>query len=120
METKQPVRQQPVDPVDPVRNAPPEHRPPRARALLLGLGLVPLLCGWSMRTEIISGGSELIEGSLLAIVVFALFLIVLANDRVLRWRPSAALSRAELIVVYVMQTTSVGIAGLGQLQFLNQ
>jgi hypothetical protein len=73
-----------------------------------------------MRTEIISGGSELIEASLLVIVVFVLFLLVLVNEAVRRCWPGAALTQAELILVYVMQTTSVGLAGLGQLQFLNQ
>ena len=92
----------------------------RARALVLGLLLSPVLCGWAMRTEIISGGSELIEASLMPLVVFALFGLVLANDAVRRRWPGAALSRAELLVVYVMQTVSVGVAGLGQIQFLNQ
>jgi hypothetical protein len=73
-----------------------------------------------MRTEIISGGSELIEASLLVIVVFVLFLLVLANEAVRRRWPGAALTQAELLLVYVMQTTSVGLAGLGQIQFLNQ
>ena len=73
-----------------------------------------------MRTEIISGGSELIEASLLPLVVFALFLLTLVNDAVRRRRPEAALTRAELLVVYIMQTVSVGVAGLGQVQFLNQ
>jgi hypothetical protein len=73
-----------------------------------------------MRTEIISGGSELIEASLLVIVVFVLFLLVLLNEAVRRRWPGAALTQAELILIYAMQTTSVGLAGLGQLQFLNQ
>jgi len=93
---------------------------PRPRAIAVGLVSVPILCWWSMRTEIISGGSELIEASLLAIVVFTLFLMVLANELLKRWLPRLAFTRAELIVVYVMQTTSVGLAGLGQIQFLNQ
>jgi Family of unknown function (DUF6785)/Domain of unknown function (DUF6784) len=93
---------------------------PRFRAVLLGLALVPALCWWSMRTEIISGGSELIEASLLVIVVFVLFVLVLLNDLVRRHWPGAALTPVELILVYAMQTTSVGLAGLGQMQFLNQ
>jgi hypothetical protein len=97
-----------------------KRRGPRARAILLGLLLVPLLCAWSIRTEIISGGSELIEASLLVIVVFVLFLLVLVNEAVRRRWPAAALTQAELLLVYVMQTTSVGLAGLGQIQFLNQ
>ncbi len=117
-------RQPPRAPFSPqpweAQNPFPAGRRVRMRAILLGLGLVPLLCWWSMRTEIISGGSELIEASLLAIVVFTLFLITLVNDVVRRRRPRAALTRVELIFIYVMQTTSVGLAGLGQIQFLNQ
>jgi len=115
-------------------NAPPENssperapspgaaRPPlvRARAVALGLALSPVLCGWAMRTEIISGGSELIEASLMPLVVFALFGLTLLNDAVRRRRPGLALTRAEMLVVYVMQAVSVGVAGLGQVQFLNQ
>ncbi len=93
----------------------------RARAVVLGLALVPLVCWWSIRTEIISGGSELIEASLLAVVVFTLFVLVAVNDVLLRrFFPRLALSRAEVLVVYVTLTTSVGVAGLGQMQFLNQ
>jgi hypothetical protein len=98
----------------------PREPGPRARAIALGLLLIPLVCGWSLRTELISGGSELIEGSLLPLVVFVLFVLTLANDLVRRWRPHAALTRAELLLIYVLQTASVGVAGLGQLQFLNQ
>ena len=81
----------------------------------IGLTLVPLLCWWVLRTEIISGGSELIEASLLVIVVFVLFALVLLNETVKRWWPALALTRAELIVIYIMQTTSLGLAGLGQI-----
>ena len=73
-----------------------------------------------MRTEIINGGTELIEASLLMIAVFVLFCLTLLNNAVrTRW-PRLALTQAELLIIYVMQTTSVGLAGLGQIQFLNQ
>lgn len=93
---------------------------PRARALVLGLLLVPLTCAWSLRTEIISGGSELIEGSLLPLVVFSLFVLHLGNSLLRRWLPAASLTRGELLFVYVLQSATVGVAGLGQIQFLNQ
>lgn len=98
----------------------PRTKLPRLRAYALGMGLIPLVCWWSLRTEIFSGGSELIEGSLLPIVVFVLFGLVLLNNGVRFLRPGLALTRSELLIVYVMQTTSVGLAGLGQIQFLNQ
>jgi hypothetical protein len=108
-------------------NPPPESpsqralaSPPRARAFLFGLALVPFLCGWGIRAEIITGGAELIEASLLPLAVFVLFGLTLCNHLVRRRWPELALSQAELLIVYVMQTTSVGIAGLGQMQFLSQ
>ncbi len=94
--------------------------PVRGRALALGLILVPLHCWWAIRTEIFTGGSELIEASLLPLAVFTFFLLVAANSLLVRFIPRLALSRAELLVVYVMQTVSLGVAGLGQMQFLNQ
>jgi hypothetical protein len=98
-------------------------RAPRAvsfRAVALGLLLAPLLCWWSMRAEIVYGGSELIEASLLVIVVFALFGLVLLNEALRAVAPRLTFSQGELLTTYVMLTTSVGIAGLGQMQFLPQ
>src|SRR5689334_7335716 len=88
---------------------------PRAvsfRAVALGLGLVPLLCGWSLRAEIVYGGSELIEASLLVIVVFTLFALVLFNEAVRVVAPRYTFSQGELLTTYAMLTTSVGLAGL--------
>src|SRR6476661_7329811 len=90
------------------------------RSVALGLALVPFLCWWSLRAELIYGGSELIEASLLVIVVFDLFAMVLLNEGLRRWAPRFAFSQAELLTAYVIQTTSVGVAGLGQMQFLPQ
>src|SRR5207245_11454223 len=106
------------------RRSPPRRRLPLApravsfRAVALGLGLVPLLCWWSIRAEIIYGGSELIEASLLVIVVFVLFGLTLLNEALRTVAPRFTFSQGELLTTYVMLTTSVGIAGLGQMQFL--
>src|SRR5438093_4508162 len=97
--------------------------PPRAvtgRSVALGLALVPFLCWWSLRAELINGGSELIEASLIVIVVFVLFGLVLLNEALRRWAPGLTFSQGELLTAYVMQTTSVSVAGLGQMQFLVQ
>jgi Ca2+/Na+ antiporter len=90
------------------------------RSILLGLVLVPLLCWWSLKHELIHGGSEFVEASLIVVVVFALFGLVLVNHSLRRWAPRLAFSQGELITVYIMLTVSVGIAGLGQMQFLPQ
>ncbi len=62
----------------------------------------------------------MIEASLLAIVIFVIFVLSLLNDGLRRRWPAAALTRIELIFIYVLLTTSLGLAGLGQIQFLNQ
>lgn len=62
----------------------------------------------------------MIEASLMAAVVFTLFMLALVNEGIRRYWPTAALTRAELLFIYLMQGVSVGIAGLGQIQFLNQ
>jgi len=54
--------------------------PVRGRAILLGLLLVPFHCWWAIRTEVFTGGSEMIEASLLPLVVFTFFLMVATND----------------------------------------
>jgi hypothetical protein len=103
--------------------APPPAAAPRAvtfRSVALGLALVPFLCWWSLRSELIYGGSELVEASLLVIVVFVLFGLVLLNELLRRWTPRLAFTQGELLTTYAMLTTSVGIAGLGQMQFLPQ
>jgi hypothetical protein len=94
--------------------------PVRARAIVLGLLLIPLVCWWGLQTELIVGGTEMIEASLMPAVVFTLFLLALLNEAVRRRWPGAALTRAELLVVYLLQGVSIGLAGLGQIQFLNQ
>lgn len=90
------------------------------RAVAVGLAFVPLLCWWSIRAEIIYGGSELVEASLIVIVVSGLFVLVLLNEAARRWAPRLMFSQGELLTTYALQTCSLGIAGLGQMQFLPQ
>lgn len=98
----------------------PSSRAVTPRAVLLGLALVPPLCWWSAKNELIHGGSELIEASLVVIAVFTLFALVLLNEALRRWAPHRSFGRGELLTIYVMLGTSLGIAGLGQMQFLPQ
>src|SRR5262249_49351326 len=58
--------------------------------------------------------------SLLVIVVCVLFGLVLLNALLRRRAPRLAFSQGELLTTYAMLTTSLGIAGLGQMQFLPQ
>lgn len=101
----------------------PQPAAPRAvtpRALALGLLLVPLLCWWTLKHELIYGGSEFVEASLVVIAVFTLFGLALLNEVLRRRAPRWVFSRGELLTVYMMLTTSLGIAGLGGMQVLPQ
>src|SRR5262245_38383132 len=75
----------------------PAGRAVTPRAVLLGLLLVPLLCAWSLRHELIYGGTEFIEASLVLIAVFTLFVLVLLNTALGRWAPRWVFSRGELL-----------------------
>src|SRR5262249_12932985 len=90
------------------------------RAVALGLALVPPLCWWSAKNELVHGGTEMIEASLVLIAVFTLFGLALLNEALRRWAPRLTFSRGELLTTYAMLTTSLGIAGLGAMQVLPQ
>src|SRR5271154_1322133 len=88
------------------------------RALLIGALLVPVLCAWTLYTEIVAQSTELAVMSLSVGVVFAILILMLLNAMLRRWLPGLALGQAELLFVYVMQTTSIAISGVGMMQFL--
>lgn len=77
------------------------------------------MCFWNEYTEIIAQATDLAAMSLIIAVVFALFVMLLINIALKRWLPRFALTQAELMYVYVMQTVSIGISGIGMMQFLN-
>ena len=56
--------------------------------MALGLALVPFLCWWTLKHELIHGGSEFVEASLVVIAVFSLFSLVLLNEALRRWAPT--------------------------------
>ena len=87
--------------------------------MLMGLVLVPLLCQWTLYSEIVAQSTELAVMSLSIGVVFVLLVLLLVNTLLKRWFPRFALTRAELLFVYIMQTTSIPISGVGMMQFLN-
>ncbi len=89
------------------------------RALILGLILIPVMCFWNEYTEIVAEATDLAAMSLIIAVVFALFVLLLINLFLKRFLPRFALSQAELMFVYIMQTCSIGISGIGRMQFLN-
>jgi hypothetical protein len=91
-----------------------------ARALILGSLLIPANCLWVVRMERVSYGPYPSTVSLFANVVFTLFLLVGLNRLLLRFRPGAAFTQAELLTLYTMQAISTGLAGLDGVSALCQ
>jgi hypothetical protein len=77
------------------------------RAVLIGAAAVAVFSATNPFLDWAGGGS------LLSGPVFALFVLVLANTAVARWRPGRALTRVELLVIYSMLIVSLGWLGLG-------
>ena len=107
-------------PAAPTPAAPPTQPRPgfTLRALVLGALLVPALCAWNVYSEVVAQSTELAVMSLSIGIVFTLLVLLLVNSVLRRLRPSFALTSAELGVIYVMQTVSLGISGVGMTQFL--
>ena len=88
------------------------------RAWVIGLLLIPLLDFWLEYTEIVAEGPDLAAMSLPMAVLFALLVLVGINLAVKRFQPKWALSQAELLFIYTMNTVAIYIGGIGMMQFL--
>ncbi len=88
------------------------------RAFIIGTALIPLICYWVEYTEIVAQGTDLAAMSLIIGAVFSLFVLICVNAVLARWTPRWMLSQAELMFIYIMQTVSIGICGIGMGQFL--
>jgi hypothetical protein len=96
----------------------PRPAPVTARACIIGLLLIPLLVFWVEYTEIVAKGPDLAAMSLPMSVVFALLLLIPINLLVRRFAPRAALTQAELLLIYSMNVIAVYLSGIGMMQFL--
>ncbi len=88
------------------------------RAWVIGLLLIPLLDFWVQYTEIVAEGPDLAAMSLPMAVLFALMVLVGLNLLVKQFNPKWALSQAELLFIYTMNTIAIYIGGIGMMQFL--
>lgn len=88
------------------------------RAVLLGLALLVINIYWLVYMELVRGGIWPTVMTLLFTAVSTLFVLLLANTLARRWRPRAALSRAELLTIYTMLATGSALAGVDVLQTL--
>jgi len=96
----------------------PAYAPFSKRAFLIGLVLTPLIVFWAEYTEIVAQGADLIAMSLIMSVIFMLTVLMLVNGLLRRFIPRLALSQAEMMLIYTINSTSVGICGIGLMQFL--
>ncbi|GAB4453886.1 MAG: hypothetical protein OHK0029_07580 [Armatimonadaceae bacterium] len=96
----------------------PRYAPISPRAFIIGTLLIPLMCYWVEYTEIVAGGTDLAAMSLIIGAVFSLFVLICFNGLLHKIAPRWAFSQAELLFIYVMQTVSIGVSGIGMMQFL--
>jgi len=90
----------------------------RARAIMLGLVLIPFNSYWVAFMESIRYTGHPTTYSLYFNVVFILFLLVGINEALRRFLPRLCLSRAELVVVYFMLALASALVGHDQAQVL--
>lgn len=110
--------QLPTTPASPANSALPKKEGITRRAFIIGCLLVPLMCLWNEYTEVVAEATDLAAMSLIIAVVFALFVLTMFNLGLKKYIPKWAFSQAELMYIYIMQTVSIGISGIGMGQFL--
>jgi len=100
--------------------APPavNYAPFSKRAYVIGLILCPLIVFWAEYNEVVAQGADLIAMSLIMAVVFALMVLMVINGVLRKFSPKLALSQAEMMLIYTINSASVGICGIGMMQFL--
>jgi hypothetical protein len=103
---------------DPATNPPPRFAGITLRAFLIGTLLIPLNCYWVEFTEVVTEGTDLAAMSLIIGAVFSLFVLLCVNGLLKRIAPRWMFSQVELMFIYIMQTVSIGISGIGMMQFL--
>jgi len=98
--------------------APPRWSRITLRAWIIGLLLIPLLMFWLEYTEIVASGPDLAAMSLPMAVLFALLALIAINLVIKKLWPHRALSQAELMFIYTLNTVAIYIGGIGMMQFL--
>ena len=89
------------------------------RAMLIGAVLAPFSCYWVAYTQIRANSTDLTMMSLMAAAFFPLIVLLGVNARLRRGRGAGhAFTRGELLTVYAMLASTVGLAGGGFIPFL--
>jgi hypothetical protein len=88
------------------------------RALIIGVILIPPNCYWIMQTEMAwySGRPTIV--ALFFNVIFCIFLLVLLNALWAKFSPQTVLNQRELIVIFMMLSSTSAIAGWDMMQAL--
>src|SRR5579883_1396527 len=98
--------------------AEPKHHGITLRALVIGVLLIPLMCVWGIYTEVVVQSTEFSTMSLSLGIITALLVLIGLNALLRKWLPRFAFTQHELMFIYIMQTVSLCISGVGMLEFL--
>lgn len=89
-----------------------------ARAIMLGLALIPVNSYWIFMTEIVRYQGHPTTISLFYSSIFNLVMLILANTLIRRLAPRYVFSQGELITIYVMINIGSALVGHDSLQIL--
>ncbi len=92
--------------------------PLRARTLLLSLLLMVANIFWITVIEVRWYSLDVTSLPIFITPIFSLFIVVMVNRWLQRWRPQRSLSPAELLIVYLVIVTGAVFAGHDMLQNL--
>lgn len=85
---------------------------------LIGVLLIPVNSLWIARAEALDYSGFPTNASLFYNVIFCLLVLILLNGAVRYFRPAAALSQIELLILYGMLVTSSSLVGHDTMQML--
>lgn len=102
-------------PENPKATTPQSSRVITWRSILLGFFLIPFFDYWVLYMELRTSSVEPTDLTLVAPVVFVLFLLCVVNIGVRRVLPRLALTPAELLVVYSMLMLGVALSSMNAL-----
>lgn len=92
--------------------------PVTARAVVLGLVLIPVNSWWLAHIEYVRYSDNATTSALFFNCIAVLLALVGGNALLRRWREHWALTRGELLTVYIMLAVASALAGHDQLQIL--
>ncbi len=88
------------------------------RSVVIGFCLIPMNSMWLALTELVWYTGEPTTLSLYANVIFLICILVAGNAGLRLYKPTWALTAAEIMVVYIMLSIATSVAGVDTLQVL--